>query len=69
VTGQGFYILQAKPARGGCSTMARPRSFSRAKKLLLKPQSRLPSLALRQGHEVWVTAPASDTATGAANAG
>jgi uncharacterized protein (DUF58 family) len=27
------------------------------------------SLALRQGHEVRVTAPASDTATGAANAG
>jgi hypothetical protein len=27
------------------------------------------SLALRQGHEVRISAPASDTATGAANAG
>ena len=65
--------FSVRPANGGCdmtdSRGTSTRNVYQTKESAFEAAVAAASLALRQGHEVRVTAPASETSTGAANSG
>jgi hypothetical protein len=67
--GQAFYDITGKAGAWRVQHDGKAENVYETKEAAFEAAMAAASLALRQGHEVRVTAPAGDTATGAANAG
>jgi hypothetical protein len=67
--GQAFYDIMGKAGAWRVHHDGKADNVYETKEAAFEAAIAAASLALRQGHEVRVTAPASDTATGAENAG
>jgi hypothetical protein len=67
--GQAFYDIAGTAGAWRVHHDGKAENVYETKEAAFEAAIAAASLALRQGHEVRVTAPASDTATGAANAG
>jgi hypothetical protein len=61
--------LSGLPVNGRCDMMDTRKTSYQTKESAFEAAVAATSLALRQGHEVRVSAPASKTTTGAANTG
>jgi hypothetical protein len=67
--GQAFYDITGKAGAWRVQHDDKSENVFETKEAAFEAAIAAASLALRQGHEVRITAPASDTATGAENAG
>jgi uncharacterized protein (DUF58 family) len=67
--GQAYYDITGKAGAWRVQHDGKSENVFETKEAAFEAAVAAASLALRQGHEVRVTAPASETSTGAANAG